>query len=257
MENLVDEADTLEDCLSLLRGEGVLPYSRSKSWTKQLRAAFDVETTGLSYTDDRIVQASLVLVSKDDKAIFALDWIIDPGMEIPQEVVDVHGVTNEMVKEEGVPLEQGVPEIVHNLNLLFEEGIPVVAFNAAFDMTFVKANAAVCGVEDFTPCPVIDPYVMNKFVQRYRKGKRNLGVLCQDYNIPTENMHNASYDAYCAAKYGWCLAREYFQLDLPAEKLHEKQILWSRAQGHSLRDYFVSIGNYDPVDIGWPLRDGF
>ena len=54
---------------------------------------FDLETTGLDQSKDRIVQISLKTGNEE------LDLIVNPEMNIPEEVTKIHGITNEMVKD--------------------------------------------------------------------------------------------------------------------------------------------------------------
>lgn len=59
---------------------------------------FDIEATGLSIVHDRIVQISLLKISPDGNQEL-LNYTINPGIPIPTEVVAIHGITNEMVKD--------------------------------------------------------------------------------------------------------------------------------------------------------------
>ena len=55
---------------------------------------FDLETTGLQITKDRIVQIAILKVHPDTSQE-ELNLIVNPEMDIPQEVIDIHGITNE------------------------------------------------------------------------------------------------------------------------------------------------------------------
>jgi DNA polymerase-3 subunit epsilon len=57
---------------------------------------FDLETTGVNVTSDRIVEIAIVKIHPDGKEE-KRRWIINPERTIPQEVIDIHGITNEMV----------------------------------------------------------------------------------------------------------------------------------------------------------------
>ena len=60
---------------------------------------FDLETTGISITHDRIVEISILKVfpngNKESKT-----WLVNPEMKIPKEVIEIHGITNEKVANE-------------------------------------------------------------------------------------------------------------------------------------------------------------
>lgn len=60
---------------------------------------FDLETTGINITKDRIVEISILKVNPDgseDKKT----WLVNPEMSIPEVVIAVHGITNEKVANE-------------------------------------------------------------------------------------------------------------------------------------------------------------
>ena len=59
---------------------------------------FDLETTGLQVTKDRIVQIAALKIHPNGKQE-ELNLVVNPEMEIPQEVIDIHGITNELAKK--------------------------------------------------------------------------------------------------------------------------------------------------------------
>lgn len=59
---------------------------------------FDLETTGLQITKDRIVQIAILKIHPDTTQE-ELNLIVNPEMDIPQEVIDIHGITNERALE--------------------------------------------------------------------------------------------------------------------------------------------------------------
>jgi len=60
---------------------------------------FDLETTGINVAKDRIVEISVLKVypngTKESKT-----WLVNPTIEIPQEAIDIHGISNEKVANE-------------------------------------------------------------------------------------------------------------------------------------------------------------
>ena len=57
---------------------------------------FDLETTGINISKDRIVEISILKVFPDGKEE-RKTWLVNPEMEIPKEVIAIHGITNEKV----------------------------------------------------------------------------------------------------------------------------------------------------------------
>ena len=103
------------------------------SWHMGRLAAFDLETTGPDPTEARIVTAA-VNVTGGEQLDEPHSWLVDPGVEIPQGAIDVHGITNEMARAEGMPAARAVAEILDVLAVQVEARIPIVAFNARFDI---------------------------------------------------------------------------------------------------------------------------
>lgn len=123
----------------------------------------------------------------------------------------------------------------------------------------LKHEAARHGVEPIDrPYPVIDPLVIDKTVDRYRKGKRTLDVVAAHYAVALEAAHEASTDAIAAGRVALAIAERYADMLPPTlEELHTRQISWARAQAESLTEYFIKIGRLDPADAldgSWPIR---
>ncbi len=95
---------------------------------------FDIETTGLSYLNDRITEIGAMLVSagevKDSFSTF-----VNPHMPIPEKIVKLTGITDDMVADapdESIAVKQF---------LEFAGGRMLVAHNATFDVSFIRAAA--------------------------------------------------------------------------------------------------------------------
>ncbi len=59
---------------------------------------FDLETTGISITSDRIVEISVLKVFPNGKEE-SKTWLVNPEMKIPEEIVEIHGISNEDVAD--------------------------------------------------------------------------------------------------------------------------------------------------------------
>lgn len=224
-----------------------------------LIGVFDLETTGVDVTADRIVTAHVGLLDRSGAVIRARDWLADPGVEIPNAATAVHGITTARARADGRPARQVVAEVVDALRAVLDAGIPVVAYNAAYDFSLLTHEAIRHGVEPLrTPAPVIDPLVIDKRLDRYRRGKRTLSAVAEHYAVRLEGAHDASADAIAAGRVAQALVARFPTL-LPgsALELHTHQIGWARAQAESLTEYFVRIGRLAPqerLDGNWPVR---
>ena len=226
------------------------------SWVRAV-GVFDLETTGVDVTADRIVTAHVGLLDADGAVVRAEGWLADPGVEIPAGAPAVHGITTERALAEGRPAAEVVAEVVAALRRLLDAGIPVVAYNAPFDFSLLKHEALRHGVEPIlAPAPVFDPLVVDKRLDRYRGGMGTLVVGAAHYSVVLEGAHDAAADAVAAGRLALALAGR-FPLAATAHELHTQQIAWAREQAESLTEYFVKIGRIDPADEldgSWPLR---
>jgi DNA polymerase-3 subunit epsilon len=230
------------------------------NWYDGRLAAFDIETTGTDTESDRIVTAAVSLVGGGEEAV-SVSWLVDPGVEIPAEATAVHKITNEMARRDGVPAAEAVEEISAILAEALAEGTPVVAFNGRFDLTILDREARRHGVEPLIDrvggsdgLLVIDPYVLDKQVNRFRKGRRNLSLLCEAYNVPLTDAHAADADALAAARLAWRLGKAFPEIgEVDVFELHEQQIGWAIEQAESLQRYFAEQGRTEPVEGAWPV----
>lgn len=233
-----------------------LPVAATGHWTDAV-GVFDLETTGVDVVSDRIVTAHVGLLGPDGAPVSSRSWIADPGVEIPAGATAVHGITTAYAREHGAPAHQVVADVVAALRELFDAGIPVVAYNAPYDFSLLKYEALRHGIEPIAaPSPVIDPLVLDKAHDRFRKGKRTLEVVAAHYAVTLEGAHDAAADAIAAGRVAQALARR-FELDGPLEELHTQQIGWARDQAESLTEFFIRIGRIDPedpIDGSWPIR---
>ena len=220
---------------------------------------FDLETTGVDVESDRIVTAYVGLLSADGTVLRSRHWMAYPGIDIPEGATAVHGITTERARAEGRPAAEVVAEVVSALREIFAEGVPIVAYNAPFDFSMLKHEALRHGVEPIaSPTPVLDPLVVDKTCDRYRRGKRTLATVAAHYDVVLEAAHDASADAVAAGRLAFALVERYAGM-LPEDvaELHDRQIGWAREQAESLTEYFVKIGRLDPADAldgSWPIR---
>lgn len=230
------------------------------NWFEGRLAAFDIETTGTDTENDRIVTAAVSLVGGGDESV-SRTWLVDPGIPIPAEATEVHRITDGMVRSDGVAASRAVEEITAFLAEALGEGVPVVAFNGRFDLTILDREARrheipplIDRVGGSDGLLVIDPYVLDKQVNRFRKGRRNLTLLCEAYNVPLDSAHSADADALAAARLAWRMGKTYPELgDADVFELHEQQIGWAQEQADSLQRYFSEQGRQERVEGAWPV----
>lgn len=172
------------------------------AWATGPLVAFDTETTGVDVWHDRIVSAAVVRRGTDGTSVAA--WLVDPGTEIPAVATAVHGLTTAHVRAHGQPPHRALDELATTLAAALRRGEPVVAFNAAFDLSLLdaelrrhglptlEARAPGCGHQ------VLDPWVLDRSFDPHRTGPRRLADLCAHYGVATRGLHSAQGDALAA-----------------------------------------------------------
>lgn len=232
-------------------------FGNRPAWADRI-AVFDTETTGLDLRESRIVTACVVELDASGSVVGRnVEWLADPGIEIPTLAANVHGVTTEYAREHGRPAAEVVAEVLDALRAFFSAGIPVVAYNAPYDFTILKHEALRHGLEPILdPSPVLDPLVIDKFVDQYRSGKRRLENAAQVYGVELSEAHNATADAIAAGRVMQAIAAKHAEKlgeDLAA--IHEGQKVWADAQAESFANWKRKNGEPDfAAELGWPLK---
>lgn len=227
------------------------------SWADGQFLAFDTETTGVNTDTDRIVTACVVRCGggQDTQPVH---WLVNPGVPIPKAASDVHGITDEHVAVNGLAPAVAVEQITVRLMSGLADGLPLVGMNLGYDLTILdrECRRHLQRPLPFTPRPCVDPSVIDRALDKYRKGKRTLTDLCAHYRVNLDGAHDASFDAIAAARLVWRLARVYPQLaDASLEELHDRQVEWRRDWADGFRAYLQKQGKAaDDVDGSWPLR---
>jgi DNA polymerase III subunit epsilon len=103
---------------------------------------FDLETTGLSAQRDEIIEIGAMIVTLDTQVQKGWHSLIKPTGKIPKAATRVNGITDQMVAADGIPLDEGLRQFFE-----FVGDLPLVSFNAAFDIAFLKAAADRCGMQ--------------------------------------------------------------------------------------------------------------
>lgn len=225
-------------------------------WANVL-AVFDTETTGIQPDTTRIVSAHISVLNPYGEVEDRSDWLINCGIDIPEQATAVHGITTERMKAEGAPAADSVYEILTKLQAFLAAGIGVVAYNAAYDFTILDREATRYGFDPLElPRPIIDPLIIDKQMDKYRKGKRTLEAASAHYGVELTGAHDASADAIAAGRVAQAIGKKYAaDLAYPATELHDLQVIWAKEQAESYANWRRSqnLPVY-PGDGLWPVR---
>jgi DNA polymerase-3 subunit epsilon len=225
-------------------------------WADTL-AVFDLETTGIDVDTCRIVTAHVGVLGASGEVLERREWLVDPGVEIPTAASLIHGVSTERARLEGRPAPGAVAEIIGALTDAAARGLPIVAYNAAYDLTILDREAARYGIAPLPgPGAVIDPLVIDKAVDKYRRGKRTLSATAEHYGVVLDDAHDAGADAVAAGRVAQAIARAFPELAATAvAELHARQVDWSREQADSYQAWRRKNGEPEFTTSGaWPVR---
>jgi DNA polymerase-3 subunit epsilon len=226
----------------------------------------DTETTGVDVETDRIVTAAVidVLPPGSEPTSRTSTWLINPGIEIPAGATAIHRITTEQARQHGQSPVSALAEIAGRICVSLKRGVPVVAMNAPFDLTMLDRElirhdlgslAERLGGYDRVR-PVLDPMVLDRHYDKYRKGKRTLQALCDEYGVVLTEAHAADGDALGAVRVLWAIAQRHPELAaMDPQAVHNHSVVWRAEQQESLRAYFKRQGKpVDDIDTSWPVR---
>jgi DNA polymerase-3 subunit epsilon len=225
-------------------------------WSDRL-VVFDTETTGLDTRHARIVTAYVGLIDAEGVPTEAHQWLADPGIAIPDAAAAVHGVTTEIAQRDGRVAGDVVREIATVLRGYFDQDLPVVAYNAAYDFSILHHETLRHDVAPLAdPKPIIDPLVIDRAVDKFRRGKRTLEMAAAHYLVPLDDSHTADQDAIAAGRVAQAIVRGHQDLhDKDALWIHEQQKVWSAAWAENYQQFRQSRGDAGFTASGeWPVR---
>jgi DNA polymerase III subunit epsilon len=223
-------------------------------WHRRPLAGFDTETTGRDPREVRIVSAALV--TSDGRR---WTFLIDPGVEIPAEATAIHGITTAHAREHGRPPREALDEIADLLAAQFRAGVPLVVFNAPYDLTLLEAELLRHGLPALAaravPAPVVDPLVIDRQMDKYRKGGRTLENQCRHYGVDISHAHDAAADALAALQLAQVLGASYPGVGMmDAGELHLAQARWKAEQEADRVAYRTRRGEPSASEPEWPSR---
>lgn len=235
-----------------------VPASSASSWLNRPWMAFDTETTGISPRTDRVVTAAIVTRNPGGETQVR-NWLMNPGIDIPQRATDVHGVTTDHAREFGQDPRDALDEINDVLAAQMQGEQVVVIFNAGYDLPLLEADSKRHGVRTLVDRlgrdagPVLDPLVLDRAMDRYRKGKRTLSAMAMNYGISVpDDTHQAHVDSMLTLDVLAAILRAYPKLtEMDADQIQRFQRdsygLWAR----EFRQFLASKGRNSDISETW------
>ena len=162
----------------------IFDYKDDQVLKDETYCILDIETTGISKLTERITEFGIMKV-KDGEVIDTFECFVNPEKEIPERVIEITGITNEMVKD-AETIDVVLPKVIE-----FCKDTTIVAHNASFDVGFIRENARRLGLE--FNYPWIDTLALAKELFPDRK-KFKLGLIAEDLGIKVDVAHRALAD---------------------------------------------------------------
>ena len=179
------EGYLVDDSKKIIYDEHIMPGATVDSPF----VVFDIETTGLNKKTCEITEIGAVKVV-NGQITDKWSTFVNPGMPIPEKIVELTGITDKMVKD-APPIEEQLEAFKE-----FCKGCVVVAHNAEFDVGFMKEKAQRMGTDfDFA---YLDTMTLARGLYPELPNYR-LDTLTKFLNIILENHHRAVDDAKATA----------------------------------------------------------
>ncbi len=184
--------------------------------------AFDLETTGLSSANDRIIEIGAV-VMKNGEELDRFQTFVDPQRPLEKKIVELTGITDEMLK--GAPkIEEVLPEF-----LKFIGNRVLVAHNSDFDTGFIRAECARQGLP-YTYTAADTLILSQNMLPQLNKFK--LDIVSNALSLPDFNHHRAADDAVtCGLIMHRLMARMEEELDIHTLQEINGRMTTLRAKG--------------------------
>lgn len=210
--------------------------------------AFDLETTGISTTSDRVVQIALVGADPDGTAVH-FEHIVNPRRPIPYGASNVHGIFDQDVQGKGdfATIADEVAQLI--------EGSVIVGHNVRkFDLEMLENEFLRLGKRMPRPKAVMDTYELVRRLNIPRP--HNLGALCSRHGISLENAHTAAADAAASLLLFWRLSVDHAPSFRHSLEELERWIVHGKISSDAT-DLGRGLGDLELVDqLGKIRKDG-
>ncbi len=147
---------------------------------------FDLETTGLDPEKDEIIEIGAIKANMDSNVHDTFQVLVKPSERIPRMITRINGISQEMVDRDGEPLDMAIRDFVE-----FIGDLPLVSYNAQFDMGFLDHAARAQGivVRNHVSCAL-------KMARRAWPGRKSYKLIdiAKDGNLSAEGTHRALGD---------------------------------------------------------------
>lgn len=147
----------------------------------------DLETTGLNPLTDEIIEFGAILVTLGQNEHRGFQTLVRPSAKLPRRIIEITGITQQMVDASGIDIKEALRQFAE-----FIGDLPLVTYNAEFDMGFIHAAARRNGIA-----------IGNRYTCALKRCRRawpelenhRLAYVSEVMNLDTANSHRAIGDA--------------------------------------------------------------
>ena len=165
-------------------------FSKNQSLDNTTYCVLDLETTGISFRTEKITEVGIMKI-RNGELLDSFSCFVNPEKPIPQKVVEVTNITDDMVKDADT-IDKVLPKVIE-----FIGDSVLVAHNADFDIGFLKYNATALGLK--LNNTYIDTLKLAKeLFPQYKKYK--LGIIAENLGIKVDVAHRALDDVDTTVK---------------------------------------------------------
>ena len=199
--------------------------------------ALDLETTGIGARHEKITEIGMVKVI-DGEAVDTYHTMVNPHREIPERIVELTGITDDMVKDA-----PGIDEILN-----FTGELPLLGHQIIFDYGFL-VQAAVNQKRKFEKYGV-DTLKLCRYLMPGAE-KKNLGAACAYFGVHQDTAHRALSDAYAAHDLYQELKRRFGKErpELFTAKMLQYKAKKERTASKRQKEHLQDLLKYHRIDI--------
>jgi DNA polymerase-3 subunit epsilon len=231
-------------------------------WANGPMIGLDYETDSKDPFDAHVVTVSCI--HYDGTGLDTYFDVAKPTRPIPDEAAKIHGYSTERAEEEGSSEDEVLADLLEFLLPRWTETCPLVIFNAPYDLTLTHQRAEthkLCSPDAIptlaSTLPIIDPLVLDKGIDRFRKGSRQLGAICKFHGIVLTDAHSSTADTKAAMRLAWRIGNTGPAdiRDMSLMDLHRRQTTWYAGQAESLETYLRTKKQVvTTIDRSWPIK---
>lgn len=168
-------------------------------WITRELVLLDLETDDSEPDEAFIIQAALVHVVPGRES-YRREWLCQPRREIPDGAVGVHGITTQHAAAQGLPARDVLEEIDEELTRWTHASV-LIGANICYDLTVLDRELGRnLGTRMHIRGPAVDTLLLDKRLDKWRKGTRKLGPTAKHYGVVLDNAHDALADCEAAGR---------------------------------------------------------